>query len=171
MLVPSCLFYLLRRGGVPDGPPVFLCPLCSKNKTPPKGWCTLLRARSFPSKRCQWQMKRGRKRLTQRERRGAPHIFPFSMLRRSRCIERASPLIAQTIINRLLLIFFARFAHAKSEFVSSLSFSPLQNKKDTQRVSFLFWSGRRGSNSLPRPWQGRALPDELRPQNRIDYTV
>ena len=29
---------------------------------------------------------------------------------------------------------------------------------------FLFWSGRRGSNSLPRPWQGRALPDELRPQ-------
>ena len=27
----------------------------------------------------------------------------------------------------------------------------------------LFWSGRRGSNSLPRPWQGRALPDELRP--------
>ena len=28
----------------------------------------------------------------------------------------------------------------------------------------LIWSGRRGSNSLPRPWQGRALPDELRPQ-------
>ena len=31
---------------------------------------------------------------------------------------------------------------------------------------FLFWSGRRGSNSLPRPWQGRALPDELRPQTQ-----
>ena len=29
-----------------------------------------------------------------------------------------------------------------------------------------FWSGRRGSNSLPRPWQGRALPDELRPQTQ-----
>ena len=29
---------------------------------------------------------------------------------------------------------------------------------------FHLWSGRRGSNSLPRPWQGRALPDELRPQ-------
>ena len=28
---------------------------------------------------------------------------------------------------------------------------------------FSVWSGRRGSNSLPRPWQGRALPDELRP--------
>ena len=27
-----------------------------------------------------------------------------------------------------------------------------------------FWSGRRGSNSLPPPWQGGALPDELRPQ-------
>ena len=27
-----------------------------------------------------------------------------------------------------------------------------------------FWSGRRGSTSLPPPWQGGALPDELRPQ-------
>jgi hypothetical protein len=26
------------------------------------------------------------------------------------------------------------------------------------------WSGRRGSNSLPPPWQGGALPDELRPR-------
>ena len=32
------------------------------------------------------------------------------------------------------------------------------------RGRFSVWSGRRGSNSLPRPWQGRALPDELRPQ-------
>ena len=30
--------------------------------------------------------------------------------------------------------------------------------------SCLIWSGRRGSNSLPPPWQGGALPDELRPQ-------
>ena len=29
-----------------------------------------------------------------------------------------------------------------------------------------YWSGRRGSNSLPPPWQGGALPDELRPQIR-----
>ncbi len=54
-------------------------------------------------------------------------------------------------------------------------FSPrrphFQNKITTQRVVFLFWSGRRGSNSLPRPWQGRALPDELRPRNGIDYSV
>ena len=31
------------------------------------------------------------------------------------------------------------------------------------RGRFSVWSGRRGSNSLPRPWQGGALPDELRP--------
>ena len=29
--------------------------------------------------------------------------------------------------------------------------------------SLSFWSGRRGSNSLPPPWQGGALPDELHP--------
>ena len=31
------------------------------------------------------------------------------------------------------------------------------------RKSFC-WSGLRGSNSLPPPWQGGALPDELKPQ-------
>ena len=29
------------------------------------------------------------------------------------------------------------------------------------------WSGRRGSNSLPPPWQGGALPDELRPHKMV----
>jgi hypothetical protein len=33
--------------------------------------------------------------------------------------------------------------------------------------STAFWSGRRGSNSLPPPWQGGALPDELRPRIRF----
>ena len=28
----------------------------------------------------------------------------------------------------------------------------------------VFWSGLRGSNSLPPPWQGGALPDELNPR-------
>ena len=32
------------------------------------------------------------------------------------------------------------------------------------------WSGRRGSNSLPPPWQGGALPDELRPRNDAYYS-
>ena len=41
------------------------------------------------------------------------------------------------------------------------------NKKTghPNRMSCLQWSGRRGSNSLPPPWQGGALPDELRPRN------
>ena len=30
----------------------------------------------------------------------------------------------------------------------------------------LFWSGQRGSNSLPPPWQGGALPDELCPHQQ-----
>ena len=37
-------------------------------------------------------------------------------------------------------------------------------KKSIQNNSgWIFWSGLRGSNSLPPPWQGGALPDELNP--------
>ena len=32
------------------------------------------------------------------------------------------------------------------------------------------WSGLRGSNSLPPPWQGGALPDELSPRNKKYYS-
>ena len=32
------------------------------------------------------------------------------------------------------------------------------------------WSGLRGSNSLPPPWQGGALPDELSPRNKEYYS-
>ena len=39
----------------------------------------------------------------------------------------------------------------------------LQKKKGTLCVPFFFWSGLRGSNPPPRPWQGRALPNELNP--------
>ena len=31
----------------------------------------------------------------------------------------------------------------------------------------LKWSGKRGSNSRPRPWQGRALPTELFPHHHL----
>ena len=34
----------------------------------------------------------------------------------------------------------------------------------------LLWSGLRGSNSLPPPWQGGALPDELSPRNKKYYS-
>src|SRR5688572_25499452 len=33
----------------------------------------------------------------------------------------------------------------------------------------LFWSGKRDSNSRPRPWQGRALPTELFPPTLITW--
>ena len=33
-----------------------------------------------------------------------------------------------------------------------------------QKLHIKNWSGLRGSNSLPPPWQGGALPDELHPQ-------
>ena len=36
-------------------------------------------------------------------------------------------------------------------------------KKSTLWCYLLKWSGKRGSNSRPRPWQGRALPTELFP--------
>ena len=36
-------------------------------------------------------------------------------------------------------------------------------KKSTSWCYLLKWSGKRGSNSRPRPWQGRALPTELFP--------
>ena len=46
------------------------------------------------------------------------------------------------------------------------------------RVHSLFkklnWSGIRGSNSLPQPWQGCALPDELIPHKMmtaVDFSV
>ena len=43
-------------------------------------------------------------------------------------------------------------------------FNPKRNTTLLGGVSF--WSGLRGSNSLPPPWQGGALPDELSPRNK-----
>ena len=42
------------------------------------------------------------------------------------------------------------------------------NKKADSFLNRLFkiWSGKRDSNSRPRPWQGRALPTELFPQQK-----
>ena len=55
-----------------------------------------------------------------------------------------------------------RFAPVEAASSSLPATFQKENTILTDGVSF--WSGRRGSNSLPRPWQGRALPDELRPQ-------
>ncbi|MEY4941587.1 MAG: hypothetical protein RIQ93_3322 [Verrucomicrobiota bacterium] len=43
---------------------------------------------------------------------------------------------------------------------------PITNKK-ALREEGLKWSGRRDSNSRRPPWQGGALPTELRPRNRV----
>ena len=60
---------------------------------------------------------------------------------------------------------------AEGEFISPEHFNFLKGIKKRShnlRCDFFFWSGRRGSNSLPPPWQGGALPDELRPRNIDD---
>ena len=47
-----------------------------------------------------------------------------------------------------------------------LPFSPLTSPKTKSRPqgpAFYFWSGLRGSNPPPPPWQGGALPNELNP--------
>ena len=42
-----------------------------------------------------------------------------------------------------------------------------KKRKRTSKADVLsLWSGQRGSNSLPPPWQGGALPDELCPRDK-----
>jgi hypothetical protein len=36
---------------------------------------------------------------------------------------------------------------------------------------FQIWSGKRDSNSRPRPWQGRALPTELFPRSEAILAI
>ena len=45
-----------------------------------------------------------------------------------------------------------------------------KKRRLAMQVVFSFWSGLRGSNSLPPPWQGGALPDELSPRNESYIT-
>ena len=45
-----------------------------------------------------------------------------------------------------------------------LAMAPYTGFADLLFANPFFWSGLRGSNSLPPPWQGGALPDELCPQ-------
>ena len=75
-------------------------------------------------------------------------------------IPRMAVAIRRSPASPLNLTRFAQVEAASSPVLRHIS------KKNTPscRMGCSFWSGRRGSNSLPRPWQGRALPDELRPQ-------
>ena len=45
----------------------------------------------------------------------------------------------------------------------------LGKEKACCKGSRLLWSGQRGSNSLPPPWQGGALPDELCPRQHVVF--
>ena len=50
---------------------------------------------------------------------------------------------------------------------SCLPIPPLRHYLQKIPISLgTLWSGKRDSNSRPRPWQGRALPTELFPQKR-----
>ena len=50
------------------------------------------------------------------------------------------------------------------------AFVLLPKRKRTSQLGCPFiWSGQRGSNSLPPPWQGGALPDELCPRNECYF--
>ncbi len=54
------------------------------------------------------------------------------------------------------------------------AFTPRQYPKQKGSVAsllFLIWSGIRGSNSRPIPWQGIALPTELIPQSHHNFVV
>ena len=56
-----------------------------------------------------------------------------------------------------------RFHQPQADFTRPPGRISLKNPAALCATGF-FWSGRRDSNSLPPPWQGGALPNELRPR-------
>src|ERR1700693_4719849 len=62
-----------------------------------------------------------------------------------------------------LVTFGPPGAPAGFSFQSLISNPPFACANSHLHVTDCFWSGRRGSNPLPQPWEGRALPDELLP--------
>ena len=59
------------------------------------------------------------------------------------------------------LFWFAKQTRAGSSRKARLR----KTKRRCEASLFCFWSGLRGSNPPPRPWQGRALPNELNPRS------
>ena len=47
----------------------------------------------------------------------------------------------------------------------------VKKKKFSSLLSLLYWSGLRGSNPPPSPWQGDALPNELNPRVFVFFTI
>ena len=70
----------------------------------------------------------------------------------------------QRLISRAVGLLHRKYScfifHARQR----ASFNPLQKRKKALLLKcFRFWSGLRGSNPPPQPWQGCALPNELNP--------
>ena len=100
--------------------------------------------------------------------------------------SHALPLGYGAIVGRRSLRFsFRRQALPAAKSSASAPAFLLSNSKpcfefvvwDAVRLAYMnsflrtkIWSGRRGSNSLPPPWQGGALPDELRPHRHRGNT-
>ena len=57
--------------------------------------------------------------------------------------------------------------HSRTQHSAPLNDTTKNRQRDCAG-GFSIWSGLRGSNSLPRPWQGGALPDELKPHGASD---
>jgi hypothetical protein len=61
-------------------------------------------------------------------------------------------------------------AHARDNALPRVDAAPGRDQAHARRAAGAFtrahptWSGSRGLNSWPRPWQGRALPAELHPR-------
>ena len=56
-----------------------------------------------------------------------------------------------------------RFCRPLPYHLATVPFFDYERRNAIRRSYLLCWSGWRGSNSLPPPWQGGALPDELHP--------
>ena len=137
-----------------------------KKKHHPFGWCFFLEraTRKAPKRRLR-RMKRGGfeevSRLPRRDSRREAADTTVSAEEYATRLARgaAAPRHAHGHQNVPPARFFS---------LRSCPFEPRpavhSKKQDHPKGGLVFWSGRRGSNSLPRPWQGRALPDELRPQ-------
>ena len=67
----------------------------------------------------------------------------------------ADPCLTTWLCHHLMSLLYAAFWKKSTLFLNAMP---------TLSCGHCIWSGQRGSNSLPPPWQGGALPDELRPQ-------
>ena len=108
--------------------------------------------------------------------------FPFAIIDTSYCVKSCAPPTVKSTVNAVGEIECSAFGEMKSvlnpakrDFTALRFHQPQADFTRPQgRISlknpFCFrkrgfsWSGRRDSNSLPPPWQGGALPNELRPQ-------